>query len=308
MNSILAELQKIKDLPTLPEVLLNVQAMISSEDTDAATLEHFICHDPALASSILKTANSVYYNHSNRRVTSVRESIVRIGLNEVARITLAVKIIQQFPNTKSVIGYKSYWQHSLTTAGMTEVIADMIQIPPDSPLRQELFVSGLLHDIGILILDQFFHEHFSAIITHSLQEGKTFLNAEQEVAPKETHMFIGGTLLEMWKFPFPVVGAVRFHHVPEKAPEKINKHVAIVALSEYILCNNKKSFEGRFEHLDASIWPIIGLPPESEAQLSAKVESEVGKSEIILSIGKESSDYHSWDEKDYSDEFQFKPI
>ena len=283
--SILTNLKDIKDLPTLPEVMVKVQALISSDKGDASTLADIIKQDPALTTTILKTANSAYYNIVNRRISSISEAIARIGFNEVLKITLAMSVIQQFSNTKSMIGYKAFWRHSLTAANVSLIIIDLIKHDTLEPYRQELFLAGLLHDIGILIYDQFFHEEFTKIIDFALGQEKTYLSSEGIISPKETHAFIGGALLEIWKLALPVVVAVRNHHSPEKAPENLRELVAVVSLVEYVLCNSRVgSFEGTIESIDDSVWDITGIAPDEIDMLNSKAEAEAGKTDALLSI------------------------
>ncbi len=284
--SILVRLREIEKLPTLPEIMMKVQALINSDESDAASLAHIIKQDPALSSTILKTANSAYYNFAKRRISSITEAIARIGFNEVLKITLAMSVIEQFANTKSMIGYASFWRHSLTAAGLTTIIADVINDEDLQEYRQDLFLAGLLHDIGILIYDQFFHEEFTEIINCTLNEEKTYLAAENIISPKETHGFIGGALLEIWKLALPIIVSVRNHHTPQKAPENFRKIVSIVSLAEYILCNGRVgSFEGIFEEIDESVWELTGISPNDIESLFLKAEAEAGKSDILLHTG-----------------------
>lgn len=283
--SILTNLKDIKDLPTLPEVMVKVQALISSDKGDANTLANIIKRDPALTTTILKTANSAYYNIVSRRISSISEAIARIGFNEVLKITLAMSVIHQFSNTKSMIGYKAFWRHSLTAANVSLIIADLINHDTLEQYRQELFLAGLLHDIGILIYDQFFHEDFTNIIDFALGQEKTYLSSEGIISPKETHAFIGGALLEIWKLALPVVVAVRNHHSPEKAPENLRELVAVVSLVEYVLCNSRVgSFEGTIESIDDSVWDITGIAPDEIDMLNSKAEAEATKTDAVLSI------------------------
>jgi len=282
--SILTKLKDIPGLPTLPEVMLKVQELIKSEKTDAGMLAAIIKQDPALSSTILKIANSSFYTAASRRITAITEAIARIGFNEVLKITLAMSVIKQFPNTGSMIGYKAFWFHSLTAANMTSIIVDMAKTPALEQYRQDLFLAGLLHDIGILVCDQFFHDEFSRIMDFALREEKTFLIAENVVSSKENHAFVGGALLEIWKLALPVIVAVRDHHTPEKAPEKLREAVAVVCLVEYILCNSLGSFEGTIDHIDKSVWTITGIAPDQIETLVARAEEVAGKTDLVLSI------------------------
>lgn len=280
--SLLSQLRTIEKLPTLPEVMIKVQKLVYSDRSDAASLAEIIKRDLALSSTILKTANSAYYNIVNRRISSISEAIARIGFNEVLKITMAVSVIEQFANTRSVIGYTAFWRHSVTAAGLTTIIADLMRDPGLKEYQQDLFLSGLLHDIGILIYDQFFHEEFTRIIDVAMHEEKTFLDSENEIFPKENHTVLGSALLEIWRLSLPIVAAVRSHHTPQKAPEKMRKIAAIVALAEYILCNSQiGSFEGTFE-LPDDVWGITGLSPENKRVLFSAAEAEAEKTDIML--------------------------
>jgi len=283
--SILVQLKDIKNLPTLPEVMIKVQALISSDEGDASTLADIVKQDPSLTTTVLKTANSAYYNIASRRISSISEAIARIGFNEVLKIALAMSVVQQFSNTKSMIGYKAFWRHSLTAANMTLIIADAMRHESLEKYRQDLFLAGLLHDIGILIYDQFFHEEFTKIIDFALHNEKTYLTSEEMISPKETHAFIGGALLEIWKLTLPIIVAVRNHHTPKKAPENLREMVAVVSLVEYILCNSRVgSFEGTIKDIDKSVWDITRISPDDINTLYYKAEAEAGKSDVVLSI------------------------
>ena len=282
--SILTRLREIRELPTLPEVMIKVQKIVNLERSDAAMLSEIIRQDPSLASTILKTANSSYYNASNRRISSLVQAITRIGFDEVLKITLAISAIEQFSNTKTIIGYKSFWRHSLTAAGLAQLIVSMSKSGSIVDEHQDFFLAGLLHDIGILIFDQFFHTEFGKIIDYALKEEKTYLDSENEISPKETHAFIGGALLEICKLALPIIGAVRYHHTPEKCPQTLKGIVAVIALTEYILSSSYfGSFEGGGYEISDSVWLNAGISPDNKNILYAKAEMESKKADIILS-------------------------
>lgn len=307
--SILTRLREIEELPTLPEVMVKVHGLINSDECDASKLAKIIKHDPALTSTILKTANSSYYNIINRRISSVTEAIARIGFNEVLKITMAMSVIKKFANTKSIIGYKSFWRHSLTAASMTSIIADMAKSDCLGEDRQDLFLTGLLHDIGVLIYDQFFHDEFTRIIDFALKEEKTYLYSENVISPKETHAFIGGALLEIWKLTSPVINAVRYHHTPHKCSEKLRGIVAVVSLAEYVLCNGHLgSFEGNITDMDENVWEITGLSPEDTNTLYVKAEEEAGKTDVLLNFSHTPREYRETYPQRDTDQFQLRKI
>ncbi len=306
---ILTQLTKIKELPTLPEVMFKVQKLTNSNKSDANMLSKIIKQDPALSSTILKTANSVFYNVANKRLSSVKDAITRIGFDEVLRITMGMSVIEQFNNTKSIIGYKSFWCHSLTAANMTSIITEYTKEFDCKEEQQNLFLAGLLHDVGILIYDQFFHDEFEKIINYALEEEKTYIASEEFISPKETHAFIGGALLEIWKLALPVIAAVRYHHTPFKAPEKFKKVVYLTHLIEYILCNCYiGSFEGQFNNLDSKVLNITGLSLDNMSELYMKAKEEAEKNNMLLSMSHNLKLFKEDGEKENKEQFLLRNI
>ena len=283
--SIFSKLSQIKELPSLPEVLVKVRALINSDDAGAKELAKIIEQDPAISSTILKTANSAYYNISRRQIDSISEAITRVGFNEVQKITVAISVIKQFSGDARILDYQKFWSHSIAAASLVSYIADICEKWDSRSVREHIYMSGLLHDIGILILDQFFHNEFAIIAKRALDEGKTFLQIEETLTQKESHAFIGGALLEIWKNSQETISAVRFHHTPEKAPESMRKLVAAVSITEYLLCGGNYGFEGHVEKPAAKIWGEIGLVEDDEDKMNPLKEravKELEKATIIL--------------------------
>lgn len=283
--SILSRLHKIKELPTLPEVMLKVQTLVNSDEGDANTLANLVRQDPALSSTILRTANSVFYNPVSRRISSISEAVTRLGFKEVQRLTMAMSVIEKFSKTGNAIVYKSFWRHSITAAGLAVEIGRMSKSKYEIDNEQDLYLAGLMHDIGILIFDQFFHDEFMQIIDFAKTSSNSYLQAEGIISPKETHAFIGGALLEFWKLSISVIGAVRYHHAQEKCSEKLRGVVSIISLAEYILCNSvQDSFEGKIDIIDDAIWDYVGISSEELSTLYNKATIEAGKTDVLLSM------------------------
>ena len=196
---ILAQLPKINELPTLPEIMVKVQGHINSDKASVDKLADIIKQDPALSSTILKTANSAFYNIINRRLSSVKESITRIGFNEVLKITLGMSVIKQFSNTGGVIDYRKFWRHSLAAAGITLVVADIVKEEYSSEDRQNLYLAGLLHDIGKLYIP-----------LEIVQKSEKF--TEDEMALLKQHPVIAEKILCHLGFLQGVLPIIRHHH------------------------------------------------------------------------------------------------
>lgn len=282
--SILQRLTSIHDLPTLPEIALRVQQMINSDEGDAVQLSRIIQQDPSLSAKILKLANSSLFGTA-RRISSIPFAITRIGFNEVGNIALAVSIIKKFSMRSSLLDYKLFWKHALTAAHMTSKVAQIGCIEFTPVQRQALFLSGLLHDIGILIYDQFFHQEFESIIDYAFKHEVSYLEAEQIVAPKETHAVLGAALMEFWKLDTMVVSGVRFHHTPGKAPMSHRAVASSTYLSEYILLNSGLgSFEGLMAERADETLDYLKISPDMLIKYIREAEEDVERSDLVLAL------------------------
>jgi HD-like signal output (HDOD) protein len=264
---------------------MKVQALVGSEKSNAAGLASIIRQDPALATKVLKVANSAYFGSVNRRITSVEQAVARIGFNEVRNISVAMSLIKHFSKKSNQLDYKQFWRHSLTAAFLTQSVVRMSSVDIFTEERECLFLSGLFHDIGILIYDQFFAGEFAKITDEALQKEISFLAAEQKIAAKESHPIIGSALLEIWKIEPAVICGVRFHHGAERSPQHQMKLASVVSLVEYILCNwSLGSFEGPIESVDQHIWKFLGIESDKQSELLGLAEKEVEKSDVILTL------------------------
>jgi len=295
--SIIGRLNSIKDLPTLPEVVFKVQRMVFSDDGSAHGLAKLVEQDPSLAAKILQVANSGLYA-SGARITSVPTAITRIGFNEIGQIVMAASVVKNFARTSGLLDYKLFWRHALTAAHMAFTGSQICRVGMSKEERDGLYLAGLLHDIGILIYDQFFHDEFEAIVDYAGGKGISYLEAESVIAPKETHAVLGAALLEMWKVGPSAIAGVRFHHTPDKAPDKQKSISFIIHLSEYILCNSGLgSFEGLMRGQGGNILAQLNIDPDRLPAFLHDAQAEVDKSDLILAIEKpepERSRGHDW--------------
>jgi HD-like signal output (HDOD) protein len=283
MNA-LQRLSEIQELPTLPEMALKIRTLIYSDECDASILARLIEQDPALSAKILKVANSSFYSQGTK-INSVKLAVTRIGFNEVGHIVLAISMIRKFSKSSNLLDYKLFWRHSLAagylstmsgTSGMNEVK------PIDSHL---LFLSGLFHDIGILIYDQYFHQEFEDIMKYACDNEISFLEAEKVLFNSENHSVFGSALLELWKIDHQIVAGVRYHHQPEKAPQNYSLVASATYLSEYVLCNSGIGhFEGSIPDGNKQVLEMLHLTPEMAARYMNLAEYEVQRSDLVTAL------------------------
>jgi len=273
--------------------------MVFSDDGSAPGLAKLVEQDPSLAAKILQVANSGFYA-AGGRITSVQAAITRIGFNEVGQIVIAASVIKNFSSSSNVLDYKQFWRHALTAAHMAFASSRISRAVFSPEELNVLYLAGLLHDIGILIYDQFFHDEFEEILKYADNKGISYLEAENAVAPKETHAALGAALLEMWKVGSAAIDGVRFHHAPGRAPDKQKSISFTIHLSEYILCNSGLgSFEGFITGQSGNLITELKIDPDRLPAFLQNAQTEVDKSDLILAIEKpepepDKSLGHNW--------------
>lgn len=154
-SKILGKLPKIHDLPGLPTVFVEIDRVIQSPNSGAAELAKVIETDPPTVASLLKMANSSYYWGRQESIPSVRDAVVRLGLQEVRRLCQFACLSRLFVQPSTLVNHSQFWRHSYAVGSVARRIAE----GHAASLKQEpdiAFTAGLLHDIGSLILDQFF--------------------------------------------------------------------------------------------------------------------------------------------------------
>lgn len=276
--SVLQDVLNVREIPTLPSFVVQIKKVIDSGSSDAKALADIIGHDPALAAKVLHTANSVFFTPLNQRISSIQNAVVRLGFETVKNIAVAIGIIRQFPQGSDILNHTMFWRHCVAAAYLAREITGAVTVPLKNDVQEIAFTCGLLHDIGIILYDQYLHEKFLEIVYHGKMRGITYCKAESEIAGTETHAYLGGALLELWKLETAVISAVRFHHTPEKAPEAHRALASIIYVSEYILCNTRiGSIEGRIEEDASGAFSFIGIDPQSRQSLLAKAEERIAR-------------------------------
>ena len=149
-------LENIKSLPPMNPTAKKIMTILRSTDVDISEVVRIIQYDPALTSNVLKLVNSAYFGLQNE-ITSIRQAIILLGLNQVFRIVIAVSF-SSFMN-KPIPGYElpsgELWRHSVATAISSEIISKMLKISENDTL----FTAALLHDIGKIALSTFVDEY-----------------------------------------------------------------------------------------------------------------------------------------------------
>ena len=197
-------IQQIEHLPTLPQVVMRVLSMAESPKISAVELSRVL--DQSLAAKVLRVANSAYYGGKGRKINSIHHAIMMIGFESVKEIILTTSFFHTLHDVRDVQSLQPLWQHSLQCALISKRLAWIYRY--DS--LDEAYLSGLTHDIGRLVIQQFLSEQFNEIEERK-KSGMEWLQAEKEVL-ETTHAEIGGKVAERWAFSPNLIDVIGHHH------------------------------------------------------------------------------------------------
>jgi putative nucleotidyltransferase with HDIG domain len=203
---------ELQDLPSLPAVVVRVMQSLNNPKTSAADLNQIISSDQALTAKLLRLVNSPYYGFP-RRITTITHAVVILGQNTVRNLTMSLGvsgIFEQQSNHQS-LDREAFWQHSMAVAVAAQSIAKRRRLSVKQ--TEEVFVGGLLHDIGKLFLDQYFPDQYAVTLKLARQANISVWEAEK-AALGIGHIIVGKRIAERWSLPPCLVNMIAMHHQP----------------------------------------------------------------------------------------------
>lgn len=206
-NQVRIKLERLRDLPTIPNVMADVLNAIEDPDINASRLAKIIETDQSLTAKILKTANSPYYGFV-RKISTIDLAIVVMGLNTIKEIVLSLVVHKFFSKIDPrVFNVKHFWEYSVFCGSTARLLARKLGYK----LAGEAFVAGLMHDIGILILVEYFKNDYKNVFNLAYNSKLSELEAEKKLLGF-THAEIGFWIAEKWNLPAPLCNSILNHH------------------------------------------------------------------------------------------------
>ena len=208
-------LNKIRDIPSLPEVVNRIIQLLGKPNTPASEIAQLIAYDPGLTSKVLRMVNSAAYGFQ-RQISSVQHAIMILGFNTIRGLVLSASIFKLFEKqgNTNALDQREIWEHSIITAMTARVIATHLRLPE----ADDAFSAGMLHDVGKMVLDVHFNQDYIRVLkaAQGTFHGETFSELEREILGT-THAEVGSFLANKWKLPISISQVIEYHHTPEKA-------------------------------------------------------------------------------------------
>ena len=202
----------VDGFPTLPAVVSQVMAITADADSSTKDLYRVIQADQALTVNVLKMANSVFYGLP-KRIGSLQHALTILGYVEVRNLVVMQAVFKSFKvvGGKGPMDIRPFWEHALTCALAAELISRAA-----GPGDQDLYVAGLVHDIGKLVIYMALPEAYAELILEVGPYAHTMFAMEQRFFGM-THEETAQRVLRQWMFPESILEAVGCHHHPENA-------------------------------------------------------------------------------------------
>lgn len=236
-------------LPTLPEVALEIRDAVESESADANTIATMVAKDPALSARLLQVANSPLYG-GRSEIDSIQQAITRLGLKMVRSLVVSLAMKQIFQATSDTLDrqFRKIWDDSLQVAAISRVLARGV---PELENEQAM-LGGLVHNIGALPILTKIDEHFGfaageTVVAHMIED----------LAPE-----IGTRILRHWHFSESMAGiptaCCDLGHDPGPTPSYAD--IVLVARLQNLSAKNGSDVEADWSHVPA--FAKIGMVPE----------------------------------------------
>jgi signal transduction histidine kinase/HD-like signal output (HDOD) protein len=208
-SEFLSKIEISGNLPTLPHILVKLIEVCNREPDIIKEISQIITSDASLSARLLRMINSAYYGLPNR-VTSIDRTLILMGTNTVKNIAVSASVYQAFNKAKdsSVFRLKRFWWQSI----MCATLAKLIAVRTSYPASDEAFLSGLLHDIGKLVLWVNFPKEYAEILQSHSSKPDLLLAGEKQLGA--THCEVGAWMINRWNLQSFMADAVLYHHEP----------------------------------------------------------------------------------------------
>ncbi len=266
-KDLLAQINKIEKLPTLPNIYNLLMQAISAEKS-IKEIAHIIEQDVSLTAKVLQIANSAFYGF--RRTTSLVRAIMVIGLHTLRDVVLTFSITNQMDWTETQKEHlKEISAHSMV---MNRLISLYYRQKMHRPLPAEFSSVGITHDIGKIILLQYFSQNYTDILNHMQENDLDFYESEIKLGYEgQTHNEMGAFFLKQWNLPSSNCEVALYHHTPDLASESFKTLMSAVFFADRFTNEVLKKRNG---FVDLSMFSFSELSRSALEEMESLVRRE----------------------------------
>ncbi len=246
----------IKALPSLPSSYVEIVEEVGSEDASMKKIGDIIEKDVGMTAKILQLVNSAFFGLP-RHIASPSQAVSLLGLDTIKALVLSVQVFSQFegsPVEKRLV--EQLFHHCTTVGAYARLIC--LEEESDEKTKDDSFMAGMLHQIGLLILAANLPDLFTKSIAKADADNSSLFDAEREIIGS-THGELGAYLLGLWGFPDPIVEAVAFYNFPRRCLSQIFCPLTAVHAANVIDLEQQETPIGKTPELDMVYLEDLGL-------------------------------------------------
>jgi len=236
-------------LPSLASIESALKELLSADQRYTTQIAEIIRRDPSLTSRLLHLVNSVYYGLANP-IKNIEEAVFFLGVRQIRQLAMVTPIIEDFQKLTQdqSFAWRQFWRHCIGTALLTRELVDLVK----SPEGESDYVSGLVHDVGKIVMSSVFPEHFRAIYHAPPEQQGDLVEKEKEILGMD-HAELGAFYLQKQRLPELFIQVARFHHHPEASPSH-SKTVAAVQVADLMVRHAKIGHSGNHAEVAEDSW------------------------------------------------------
>ncbi|TCK61878.1 HDOD domain-containing protein [Seleniivibrio woodruffii] len=260
--------EKEVGLASFPDIYYKIKDVLSNPASSASHMADVVEKDTSLSAKLLKIVNSAFYSFPSR-IDSIRRAITIIGTKELGTLAVGISAIEAFKGIPvELTNMKKFWRHSIACG----VFARLLGTHIDEVSTERLFVSGLLHDIGRLVIFRTLPEEsaYTLFLAHKLN--KSLADIEYEVLGFD-HSDVGALLLEKWKFPTQLVKNVKFHH----GVKNVHIEASITSAADCMAVTFGSPVTSSFiaPSISKDVWDSLGISTSVIANVVTQSERQI---------------------------------
>lgn len=269
---------RMEQVATLPVIAQKVLQLTDSENAKPDELREAIQTDPILVARILRRLNSSYYALSTK-ITDLRTAISLLGYREIRNLAMTVCMsrLYETPGHHGTYRREALWEHCVAVGAAARLVARVC----GRGMPEEAYIAGLLHDLGIILIDQSLRRHFCQIVS-SLTPNRPTCEVEQQFLSFD-HALLGSFVAMKWNLPEPVVDAIAYHHSSGEYRGPHRDLVHVVAVANY-LCSRAGWTSLGVHNVIAppdQVYAGLGLDQISLAIIWDELEPTLGRAESL---------------------------
>ena len=244
------------ELSSLPTIHLRLDEAINNPKKSMMDIARIIREDPGLSARLLRIVNSAFYNFPSK-IETVSQAVTLVGTQQIGALSLATVVMDLFEGIpQDLVDMSSFWKHSVA-CGLAARAFGVLRREANA---ERLFVAGMLHDIGRLVMFTKAADDAREALERSKAQQQLLYCSEQEVFGF-THAVVGGLLLQIWKLPASLEEVVAYHHRPSDS-KRFQADTAIIHIADILAHAMELGSAGDrlVPSLDEKAWQSLGLP------------------------------------------------